>query len=156
MMRVATVVLAGILSAALGFAETGQGPLSSKTAKLGTEVLITTMTTADLTKQVMAANGTFEHKSEVTRGGPVAAVVRTAGCERDTAGACKVNADVVIYAPDGKVFHEAKNLDLPQGRGAVPLKFDATAATGVYRVVITVRDLTARRFETVERQFGVK
>ena len=156
MMRTATVVLVGILAAVPGFAQTGQGPLSSKVGKLGSEVLITTMTTADLTKEVMAANGTFDHKSEVARGGPVAAVVRTTGCERDTAGACKVNADVVIYAPDGKVFHEAKNLDLPQGRGAVPLKFDAMAATGVYRVVVTVRDLSARRFETVERQFGVK
>jgi hypothetical protein len=120
------------------------------------EVIITTLATPELTKQVTAANGTIDHKSEVARGGPVAAVVRTTGCAKDQAGSCKVNADVVIYAPDGKVFHEAKSLDLPQGRAAVPLKFDANAATGVYRVVVTVRDVTARRFGKVERQFGVK
>jgi hypothetical protein len=147
------VLLAGAIPA---LALTGQGALSSKAEKLQTEVLITTLATADLTKQITAANGTIEHKSEVARGGPVAAVVRTQGCERDSAGVCKVNADVVIYKPDGTVFHEAKNLDLPQGRGAVPLKFDPNAATGVYRVVVTVRDLTARRFANVERQFGVK
>jgi hypothetical protein len=38
----------------------------------------------------------------------------------------------------------------------VPLKIDADAPTGVYRVVARVRDLAARRFATVERQFGVK
>ncbi len=75
---------------------------------------------------------------------------------KDTAGACKVNVDVVIYKPDGSVFQEAKSLDLPTGRGAVPLKIDANTATGLYKVVVTVRDLTARRFATVERQFGVK
>lgn len=125
-------------------------------AQLQSEVIISTLATPELTKQITAEKGTFEHKSEVARGGPVAAVVRTTGCEKDTAGNCKVNADVVIYAPDGKVYHEAKNLDLPQGRAAVPLKFDAKAATGVYKVVVTVRDLTARRFGQVERQFGVK
>jgi hypothetical protein len=125
-------------------------------AQLNSEVIITTLATPELTKQVTAADGTFEHKSEVARGGPVAAVVRTTGCAKDAAGTCKINADVVVYAPDGKVFHEAKNLNLPQGRAAVPLKFDANAATGVYRVVVTVRDLTANRFGQVERQFGVK
>ena len=85
----------------------------------------------------------------------MAAVVRVTGCMKDTAGACKVNADVVIYRPDGSVFHEVKNLDLAAGRGAVPLKIDANTATGIYKVVFTIRDLTARRFATVE-QFGVK
>ena len=111
---------------------------------------------AELTKQIAAATGTIEHKSEVARGGPVAAVMRTTGCMKDTAGACKVNADVVIYKPDGSVFHEVKSLDLTAGRGAVPLKIDANTATGIYRVVVTIRDLTARRFATVEQRFGVK
>lgn len=136
---------------------TGQpGALTSQTEQLQSEVLISTLPTADLAKQITAATGTIEDKSEVARGGPVAAVVRTTGCMKGTAGACKVNADVVIYKPDGSVFHEAKGLDLPAGRGAVPLKIDANTATGLYRVVVTVRDLTARRFATVERQFRVK
>jgi len=33
---------------------------------------------------------------------------------------------------------------------------DANTAAGVYKVVVTIRDVTARRFATVERQFGVK
>ena len=136
---------------------TGQpGALTSQTETLQSEVLISTLPTADLTKEITVATGTIEHKSEIARGGPVAAVVRTTGCMKDTAGACKVNVDVVIYKPDGSVFQEAKSLDLPTGRGAVPLKIDANTATGLYKVVVTVRDLTARRFATVERQFGVK
>jgi uncharacterized protein YfaS (alpha-2-macroglobulin family) len=107
-------------------------------------------------KQITAAAGTIEHKSEVARGGPVAAVVRTTGCMKDTVGACNVNADIVIYKPDGSVFREAKSLDLPAGHGAVPFKIDANSATGLYKVVVTVRDLTARRFATMERQFAVK
>jgi len=134
----------------LASAQTGQ------TEKLQSEVLISTLPAADLTKQIAAATGTIEHKSEVARGGPAAAVVRTMGCMKDTAGACKVNADVVIYKPDGSVFHEVKSIDLPTGRGAVPLKIDANTAAGVYKVVVTIRDVTARRFATVERQFGVK
>ena len=136
---------------------TGQpGAVTGQPEKLQSEVLISTLPAADLTKQIAAATGTIEHKSEVARGGHVAAVVRTTGCMKDTAGACKVNADVVIYKPDGSVFHEVKSLDLPAGLGAVPLKIDANTATGVYKVVVTIRDLTARRFATVEQQFGVK
>ena len=132
------------------------GALTTQTETLQSEVLISTQPTAELTKQIAAATGTIEHKSEVARGGPLAAVVRTTGCMKDAAGACRINADVVIYKPDGSVFHEAKSLDLPTGRGAVPLKIDANSVTGLYKVVVTVRDLTARRFATVERQFGVK
>ena len=47
-----------------------------QTEKLQSEVLISTLPAADLTKQIAAATGTIEHKSEVARGGPVAAVVR--------------------------------------------------------------------------------
>jgi hypothetical protein len=145
-----------ILTAAFALVLVQGGALTSQTEKLNSEIIISTLPTADLTKEVTAENGTIEHKSEVTRGGPVAAVVRTTGCVKDTAGSCKVNADVTIYKPDGSVFHETKNLDLPAGRGAIPLKIDAGAPTGVYKVVVRIRDLTARRFATVERQFGVK
>ncbi len=132
------------------------GAVTGQPDTLQSEVLISTLRAADLAKQITAASGTIEHKSEVRRGEPVAAVVRTTGCLKDTAGACKVNADVVIYKPDGSVFHEVKSVDLPAGRGAVPLKIDANTAAGVYKVVVTIRDLPARRFATVEQQFGVK
>jgi hypothetical protein len=125
-------------------------------AQQQSEVLISTLPTADLMKQITATVGTVEHKSEAARGGPVAVVVRTAGCTKDTATACKISADVVIYGPDGAIFHQVKGLDVAAGRAAVPLKLDVSARTGIYKVVLTIRDLTARRFETVERQFGVK
>jgi len=157
MTRALTLALCVAWIGAASAQQTGQpGALSNKTQQLQSEVLVTTLSTEDLTREVTAENGKIEHKSEVTRGGPVAAVVRTTGCQKESGGTCKVNADVVVYRPDGSVFHEAKNLDLPQGRGAVPLKVDAQAATGVYRVVVTIRDLAARRFATVERQFGIK
>jgi hypothetical protein len=132
------------------------GTPASPPEGLQTEVLVSTLPAAELSKQIAAATGAIEHKSEVARGGPVAAVVRTTGCMKDTAGACRVNVDVVVYKPDGSVFHEAKSLDLPTGRGVVPLKIDASVATGLYKVVVTVRDLAARRFAALERQFGVK
>ncbi|MEX1127112.1 MAG: hypothetical protein WEB50_00960, partial [Vicinamibacterales bacterium] len=37
------------------------------------EVLISTLPPADLAKQLASATGTIEHRSEVARGGPVAA-----------------------------------------------------------------------------------
>jgi hypothetical protein len=130
--------------------------LPGQTDKLQSEVLVSTLPAAELTKQLTAPAGTIEHKSEVARSGPVAAVVRTTGCMKDSSGGCKVNADVVIYKPNGSIFHEAKNLDLTTGRRVVPLKIDANSATGIYKIVVKVRDLTARRFGTAERQFSVK
>ncbi|SRR6266542_3239437 len=131
--------------------------LSRPTETLQSEVLISTLPTEDLKKQIAAEGGTIEHKSEVARGGPVAAVVRTTGCMKDMAGRCNVNVTLDVHKPDGSVFHAAKAVDLPPtGRIAVPLKLDANAATGLYKVVLTVRDLTARRFAVLERQFAVK
>ncbi len=159
-MMKSSIVIAAIVassSAAASASLQGQaGALSAQTQKLQSEVLISTLPVPELTKQVTAENGTIEHKSEVARGEPVAAVVRAKGCERDRSDECRVNADVVVYKPDGSVFQEVRMLDLPAGRGAVPLKVDAQSPTGVYRVVATIRDLTARRFATLERQFGVK
>lgn len=132
------------------------GALTDQMQELHPEVLISTLPAADLTKRLTTATGAIQHEPEVARGEPVAAVVRTTGCVKDTTGACRINADVVTYGPDGTVFHEARRLDLPEGRDVVPLEIEATSATGVYKVVVTVRDLTARRFATVERQFGVK
>jgi hypothetical protein len=156
-------LIAAVLAVALAPAAPAQQPrptespgaLTNQTGSLQSEVLISTLPTADLMKQITAA-GSLEHKSEVARGGPVAAVVRTTGCMKDTTGACKVNVDIVVYKPDGSMLHEARSLDLPMGRGAVPFKIDANAETGLYKVVGTIRDLTARRFATMERQFGVK
>ena len=153
---VLAVALAPVASAGQSRPTSQAGAPIAQTEKLQSEVLISTLPTADLTKQLMTATGTIENKSEVTRGGPLAAVVRTTGCMKDTADACKVNADVVIYKPDGSVFQEVKSLDLPMGRGVIPITIDASAVTGIYRVVVTVRDLTTRRFSTMERRFDVK
>jgi hypothetical protein len=157
-MKRAAVALTLSLSSAVFVvqAQTGQPGALSNRNTLQSEVLITSLATPDLTREITAEIGRIEHKSEVARGGPVAAVVRTAGCQKDSAGNCKVNADVVVYRPDGSVFHEAKKLNLPRGRAAVPLAIDSKAPGGVYRVVVTIRDLTSRHFATVERQFGVR
>jgi hypothetical protein len=121
------------------------------------EVLISTLPPAELKKQIAAEKGTIEHKSEVERGGPVAVVVRSTGCMKDVEGHCDITAKVTVYGPDGSVFHETKALDLPPtGRLVVPLKIEASTGTGLYKVVVTIRDLTARRFGVVERQFAVK
>jgi hypothetical protein len=155
----ATVVLT---AAAVAFAERSPrslqaaGPTGSQET-LQSEVLISTLAAEEMKKQIAAQDGKIEHKSEVARGGPVTVVVRSTGCMPDTAGHCSINANVTVYKPDGSVFHEAKALDLsPTGRIAVPLDIDRNAATGLYKVVVTVRDLTARRFPVLERQFAVK
>ena len=153
---ITALALTFAFASVVGAQQTGQpGALSNQMQRLQSEVLVSTLATADLTREITAPDGKIEHRSEVARGGPVAAVVRTTGCQQEN-GSCKVNADVIVYGPDGSVFHEAKNLDLPRGRAAVPLNVDAQAATGLYRVVVTVRDLAARRVSTVERPFGVK
>ena len=157
-------LIAAALAVAVSLVASAQQPrptgqpaaASGQTGTLQVDVVVSTLPAAHLTKRIALAYGTIEHHSEVTRGEPVAVVALTTGCMKDTAGACNVNARVVIYKPDGSVFHEVKSLDLPAGRGAVPLTLDANTVTGVYKVVVTIRDLTARRFTTVERQFGAK
>lgn len=131
-------------------AQAGQGHT------LQSEMLISTLPASELTKRIASGAPAIEHESEVPRGGPVTVVVRTTGCQQDAAGACHVSADVVAYTPDGSVLHEAKELDLTAGHAIVSLTIGATAATGLYKVVVTVRDVTARRFSRVERPFGVK
>ena len=127
------------------------------TEMLQSEVLISTLPAAELTKQIAAEKGTIEHKSEVERGGPVAVVIRSTACMKDEEGRCNMTAKVTVHNPDGSVFHETKALDLPPtGRLAVPLTIGATAGTGLYKVVVTLRDLTARRFGVLERSFAVK
>ena len=135
-----------------------QPDTSTRTAEtLQSEVLISTLPAAELTKQIAAEKGTIEHKSEVERGGPVAVVIRSTDCMKDEEGRCNTTAKVTVHNPDGSVFHETKALDLPRsGRLAVPVRIDASAGTGLYKVVVTVRDLTARRFGVLERSFAVK
>jgi hypothetical protein len=132
------------------------GAQASVPPRLLSEILISGSSIADLPSNIGAGKGSIEHRSEVVRGGPVSAVVWTSGCQKDTGGSCHVQGDLVVHAPDGSVFHEAKSLDLSQGGAAVALKVDARAPTGVYRVVVSVRDVVARRFQTLERQFGVR
>jgi hypothetical protein len=132
------------------------GPLSSATQTLDVDLSISTLSAAELKTRLDSPTSVFEHVSEVGRSGPVAAVLRVRGCQSSTPDSCKMNADIVTYRPDGSIMAETKNLDLPLGRGAVPLKFDAAGPSGVYRVEATVRDLATRRFAKVDRKFGVK
>src|SRR5262245_1820014 len=65
--------------------------VNSPTKTLQSEVLISTLAPEELKKQIAAEDGKIEDTSEVARGGPVAAVVRTKGCMKDEAGRCNVN-----------------------------------------------------------------
>jgi hypothetical protein len=156
MIAMKPIVLAALIALGPVFAPV-LSALTSQSDTLQSEVLISTLPPEDLKKQIAAPSGAIEHKAEVVRGGPVAVVLRTIGCMKDTAGRCNLNADVVVYRPDGSVFHEAKALDLaPTGRLVVPLNIDANAGTGLYKVAVRIRDMTARRFAEMERQFAVK
>ena len=156
-----SAVLAVMVAAVSSAQQSPQGAQSDTvtraTETLQSEILISTLTAEDLKKQMAAEGGKIDDTSEVSRGGPVAVVVRSTGCMKDMAGRCDISANVTVYKPDGSVFHEAKALDLsPTGRIVVPLNLDANAGTGLYKVVVTVRDLTARRFPVLERRFAVK
>lgn len=125
--------------------------LSQKREVMKSEILVTTLPAAEI-----KAAKTLEHDSEVAKSEAVTVVVTLPSCEKDVRGACNASADVVAYTPDGKVHSEMKGVPLNDGRGTVALKLAPTDASGVYKVVATVRDLNARRFGTTERLFGVK
>jgi hypothetical protein len=154
-MRSLLILSAVTLSVSIATADQ-TGSLTSKTDEMQPEVLISILPEADLARQIAAPTGAIEHKSEVSRSGPVAAVVTTKSCQKDTEGICRVNADVVVYRPDGSIHQQVKAVDLPAGRVSIALNFDAQAPSGIYRVVATIRDLAARRFGTAERKFGLK
>jgi hypothetical protein len=131
-----------------------QQSLSDKREVLRSEVAISTLPAADLSS--VPATKTIEHDSEVDRSEAVTVIVTIQGCQKDAKGACNASADVVAYKPDGTVHSEMKNVSLTSGRGTAALKLAPTDATGVYKVIATVRDLTAKRFGKTERLFGVK
>ncbi len=125
--------------------------LSTRRDAVPSEVLITTLSDTEI-----KAAKVLEHDTEVGKSEAVTIVVIMPGCEKDPKGACNASTDIVVYAPDGKVHSEIKGVSLNAGRATTALKLAATNSTGVYRVVATVRDLSAKRFGTAERQFGVK
>ena len=81
-----SVALALVASAQQSRPDGQPDAVTRQTEKLQSEVLISTLPTADLTRQVTAATGTIEHKSEVARAGPVAVVVRITGCMKRHGG----------------------------------------------------------------------
>ena len=154
-----TLLLSAAIILALGQTQPPGTPvpqqsLSDKREVLRSEVAISTLPAADLTS--MPATKTIEHDSEVDRSEAVTVIVTIQGCQKDAKGACNASADVVAYKPDGSVHSEMKNITLASGRGTAALKLTPSDATGVYKVIATVRDLTAKRFGKTERLFGVK
>lgn len=132
----------------------GQASLTSKREVLKAVVAITTRPATELAG--IPAAQEVEHDSEVARSEAVTVVVMVQGCQPDAKGVCQASADVVAYKPDGSVHSEMKGINLSSGRGTASLKLAPTDETGVYKVVATVRDPTARRFGKTERLFGVK
>jgi hypothetical protein len=132
----------------------GQASLTSKREVLKAVVAITTRPATELAG--IPAAQEVEHDSEVARSEAVTVVVMVQGCQPDAKGVCQASADVVAYKPDGSVHSEMKQINLSSGRGTASLKLAPTDETGVYKVVATVRDPTARRFGKTERLFGVK
>jgi hypothetical protein len=129
-------------------------PLSQKREVLQSEIAITTRPSAEIA--ALTTSQPIEHDSEVSRSENVTVVVSIRECTKDEKGACNASADVIAYKPDGSVHSEMKNIILSTGRATASLKLTPEDATGVYRVVATVRDLNARRFGKTERLFGVK
>jgi hypothetical protein len=129
-------------------------PLSQQRAGLLPEVLITTLSAEEIAKR--GASQPLEHDTEVQRHEAITVIVTIAECTKDAKGTCNASADVVAYKPDGSVHSEMKTVSLNTGRGTASLKLLEGDATGLYKVVATVRDLNARRFGKAERSFGVR
>jgi hypothetical protein len=117
------------------------------------DVLITTLPAAEL--EALTSDKAMEHDSEVARSEVVSIVVSMPACQKDAKGMCNASADVVVSKPDG-TKHSDLQISLPSGRGTATLTLAPYDVTGVYTIVATVRDLTARRFGKAERKFGVK
>ena len=148
-----TLLLIGVLI----FGSTQDVPvrkLSAEREVLRAVVAITTMPPSELDK--IPVTKEVEHDSEVSRSELVMVVVMAPGCKGNAQGECEATADVVIYKPDGSVHSELKNISLKSHRGSAILKLASDDVTGIYKVVATVRDLTATRFAKTERLFGVK
>ena len=145
--------LIGILASAITVVSAAQ---SGARTPLRAEILITTLSEADLEAELNAPAGKIEHVSEVRRDVPAAAVLRVDGCQPNDKGDCTATVEMVVRRPDGSIHSETKKMDLPRGRGFVPLTFAADAPAGVYTVVATVSDLAARRFTKAERKFGLR
>lgn len=140
-----------VLIAAGGLMQ-AQPTLSQKRESLQPVVLITTLPSDDVAKRAE----TLEHDTEVARNEAITIVLTIPACEKGANGACNASADLVTYKPDGTVHSEVKNVSLNERRVTAPLKLTPNDATGLYKVVATVRDLNARRFASAERIFGVK
>jgi hypothetical protein len=125
-----------------------------KREALKAEIAVVTLTATEVRK--FPANQLIEHDPEVARGETLTIVVSVQSCDKGAVAACRVSADVVTYRPDGTIHSEWKGLSLNTGRATVPLAFVEKDATGIHRVVATVRDLNARHFAITERIFGVK
>jgi hypothetical protein len=151
-MRIALLI--GLLGTA-GFAQdVPVRKLSAEREVLRAVVAITTVAPAELAKIPVGTE--VEHDSEVSRSELVTVVVMAPGCQTNTQGECNATADVIAYEPDGSIHSELKAINLTAHRGTATLRLAADDATGVYKVVATVRDLRATRFARTERLFGVK
>jgi hypothetical protein len=151
-----TILPLAALAFSLSLISTDQaGSAAPKPSQMDPEILISILPPAELKIKMAEPATTIDHHSEVSRTGPVTVVIRTNSCEKEPSGECRVNADVVVYEPDGSIHQQAKVLELPQGRGVLALTLGAEAPTGLYRVVANIRDMVARRFGTAERRFGV-
>jgi hypothetical protein len=149
-----TSLVIGLLALTVAQGSSATTSLSQKRDTLKPEVLLTTMSADELAKH--PAGHALEHRTEVARADALTIVLTTGPCEKGADGGCTVSADLVTYKPDGTVHSEHKNVAVKGDRATVSLKFAPSDPTGLYRVVATVRDLTARRFAQAERMFGVK
>ena len=147
-------LLALVVAIGLTHTTASSQTLSQKRGALQPEVLITTIAPAELAQRASAA--ALEHDTEVARAESITMVVSIAACEKGENGTCNASSDVVVYKPDGSVHTEVKNLVLNNLRVTAPLSLKANDATGLYKVVATVRDLNGRRFGQAERIFGVQ
>ncbi len=133
-------------------------PSARQTSALESDLIVATREDDTLRAWLEWRPGaTLDTVTEVRPGTAALAIARVRGCLVD-GGRCNVNVDYTIYKPDGSVFRELKLQPVEQGKTVPSLRFTLTATdpAGLYRVVATIRDLTARRTQRPERIFSLR
>jgi hypothetical protein len=122
------------------------------------ELVIAAGSDARLEQWALHQGAELETVTEFRPGQPVVAQARIAGCDPGDRQRCDVSVQYVVHGPGGTVYHQEPSRPAETGTPAPAMRFAFTDAdpAGLYRIVVTVRDLNAKRLSRVERIVGLR
>lgn len=102
------------------------------------------------------------------RGKPIQLITFFAGSGVDARGLCDISCDITVYAPDGSVYGELKDVkcwkdlpapppnDIQMSQGAMGIMIEEKDKSGRYRVEETIKDNVKQVSLFLEQYFDVK